>query len=113
MRRLIVAALLFVWASAAQAQHNAADLRSGTDLQEMCAPPPGGGTSQPNLFCSGYIRGIADATQDEGFIDVRTATNGKLMDVVRKYLADHPEDRKRSASKLVVMALMDVFPAKK
>lgn len=113
MRHLIVAVLLFVTGYAAQVQHNAADLRSGNDLQEMCAPPPSGGTSQPNLFCSGYIRGIADVTQDEGFIDIRSSTNGKLMDVVRKYLEDHPEDRKRSASKLVVMALMDVFPAKK
>jgi hypothetical protein len=112
MRHLIATALLFVSAYAAQAQHNAADMRNGNDLQEMCARPASGTISEPNLFCSGYIRGIADVTQDEGFIDIRTATNGKLMDVVRKYLADHPEHLKGSASNLVVMALMDVFPAK-
>jgi Rap1a immunity proteins len=66
----------------------------------------------PNVFCSGYIRGVADVNQALGLIDTRTATNRQLIDVIRKYLPDHPEERDLSAQWLVGAALAKAFPPK-
>jgi Rap1a immunity proteins len=121
-RHILAIGMLLLMGAATKAQDIANvgnSMRTGNDLMETCKPPVPGETNDeklghllPNVFCSGYIRGVADVNQAFGLIDIRTATNRQLIDIIWKYLADHPEDRDMSAQSLVGAALVKAFPAK-
>lgn len=61
----------------------------------------------------GYVTGVVDALSDIYFCPDSNVTKGQLLDIVGKYLADHPEDRAQPANVLIVSALSKVFPCKK
>jgi hypothetical protein len=82
----------------------------GNDLYGFCAS---GGFFQQ---CSGYIDAIPNAYSP---INASTAcepqsiANGQAVDVVRRYLATHPEQRYKPASSLVLVALAEAFPCRR
>ena len=71
-------------------------------------------------LCDGYILGIADAMMEEskigGFtacipVAVRTRSWARILNVVKQFLASHPEQRHLlSATNLVASALAEAFP---
>jgi hypothetical protein len=82
----------------------------GNDLYGFCA------SSGSFQKCSGYIDAIADAYSP---INAYTAcepqsiANGQAVDVVRRYLATHPEQRYKPAWSLVLVALAEAFPCRR
>jgi hypothetical protein len=90
-----------------------ADFRSGNELYTECAAA---GESQG--FCGGYIAAIADVGSKVPVADVMICpsakvTVGQVVDIVKQYLAVHPERRRFSASSLVANALADEFPCRR
>jgi len=85
---------------------------SGNMLLQECQDP----TAEP--LCSAYIVGSADAF--DGLQDVRLlprtfclgarVTTGQIIDVVKLYLGEHPEDRDQSGAGVVALALKERFP---
>ena len=70
-------------------------------------------------YCGGYVVGIVDtieSLQARGVLPADAlcipddVTKGQLVDVVGKYLADHPERRNAEAGGLVPEALGKAFP---
>lgn len=63
--------------------------------------------------CLNYIIGVADVlmTQNTNTMCLPgNAIEGQLMDVVKKYLSDHPETRQFTAMSEVQVALQNAFP---
>jgi hypothetical protein len=78
---------------------------TGNDLIEQC--------SQNQAFCLGYVAGVADALSASGAICApKPVTVGQDVAIVMKYLNDHPERRRYSASSLAAVALGEQFACK-
>jgi hypothetical protein len=89
---------------------------SGNTLLEECTR---GGGGVPSPYCSGYIHGASDAAQSTvralgkkngPFCLPRDASGSQIVDVVIKYLRDHPEERHYFAADEVTLALVAAFP---
>jgi hypothetical protein len=67
-------------------------------------------------FCLGYIAATSDVADALKKIDVCTpkgATIREVVDVVKKYLTDHPAERHYSAFDTIITSLREVFPCPK
>lgn len=111
--KLLLAAALISLCAPACAQSDVAALATGNNLYEACTGTQG--TAQ--LGCTGYIMGVADtlyALPSYTGKAVVCLPDGydlqQVKDVVVKYLGAHPEDRAKSASVLVISALLVAFP---
>jgi hypothetical protein len=60
-------------------------------------------------LCAGYVEGVADAQQGTLYGLSSKATTEQLVDVVFKYLGDHPERRHLGASSLIAVALQRAY----
>ncbi len=61
--------------------------------------------------CTGYIWGVADVLEaSKLYCPTEDSTNGEIVDIVTKYLTDHPETRDRYALRSVMAALSTAFP---
>ena len=88
---------------------------SGTNLHAWCLSAS---RAQQGL-CDGYIEGIADAMEESkttgGFTAcipaaVRIRRTAHVYEVVKRFLASHPERRHLSAIGLVANAFQEAFP---
>jgi hypothetical protein len=61
----------------------------------------------------GYIMGVNDMLRDVTACTPNDVTVRQLVDIIRKYLAEHPEQLHKGASKLIVEALSSTFPCRK
>jgi hypothetical protein len=80
----------------------------GNDLYGFCA-------SSASL-CGGYIDAIATEYGPlNAYIqcEPQSIANGQAVDVVRRYLATHPEQRYKPAWSLVLVALGEAFPCRR
>jgi len=95
--------------------HSYAAFQSGNSLYK--AMQTAGAFS--NGHAHGYIIGVADSfngIKQEGgdfFCIPKGATEGQLVDVVRAWIVNNPQQRHFSALSLISRALDDVFPCKK
>ena len=79
---------------------------TGDDLSSKC--------SINSPMCMGYIAGVSDIMSTDGDICLpNNATIQQIVDIVAKYLSDHPERRHYSASSEAGIALMQAFPCNK
>jgi Rap1a immunity proteins len=123
MRNLILAGLAILAVLSLSVPAVAADGLDGNKLYARCTGKEdvmGGKLGE--LYCFGYVRGIADA------IVIATATganlgkytacipteaqSGQLLDIVKNYLAAHPETRHFGAAYLTMIAFTEGFPCK-
>ena len=97
---------------------------TGSQLNIWC----NGSSPAYTSMCTGYILGSAealttmnnidssispDATQAKGFCPpYGKLTPDDVVDVVKKYLADNPQNRGEPASYLVLVAMSRAFPCK-
>jgi hypothetical protein len=120
MKRIILAALVGVLLAPSTAE---AVSKNGNELFSDCSAE---NATYSNGICMGYIVGVGDAVLDLqflGLIDARFSpicvprksgvTVGQMVDIVKKYLTDHPEFRHQGGGALVVQALRQAFPCKK
>jgi hypothetical protein len=70
-------------------------------------------------LCAGFVVGIADAMSNvtgvlgrRACIPLPAVPRGQVIDVVKRYLEQHPETRHDSAVSLVAQALSEAFPCK-
>jgi 2-methylcitrate dehydratase PrpD len=90
---------------------------TGNKLLEECE------ATEPfrQAFCLGYIMGVTDVDGMDGaaFPERRRTcvpedvTNGQLLDILVKYLKNHPEERHYSAAVLAIKAITKAFPCKR
>jgi hypothetical protein len=109
-----VVAALFL--AAVTAQINSSVFESGNELYDLCTS-----SSAVKLgACSGYIMGVSDAESvlatETGharlFCEPDSAVVRQDVDIVKRYLENHPELRHLSAASMVVFALQQAFPCK-
>ena len=62
-------------------------------------------------YFDGYVLGVLDLTQGRLCIAER-ATTGEVLQVVIKYLKDHPEELHLRASDVVIKAVQTAWPCK-
>jgi hypothetical protein len=82
----------------------------GNKLNWCCSSPAG---SPPEAECYGYVAGVADTNSGFSGGAYCMSTEVKLtqlVDSVKLYLRDHPEERHLLASDLVTSALSEKFP---
>ena len=68
-------------------------------------------------FCLAYVTGATDAWVDAQVVSKtkyfclpKNGTVGQIVDVVRKYLRDHPETRQYAADSEIEAAIQTAFP---
>jgi hypothetical protein len=115
MRRYAIGAALLLAAGHMLESEAGQHWLRGNELAESC----GTTQEQSSALCIGYVIGVADTMSDAGWnADAPTVKAcipqgvvvGQLVGVVRKYLADHPEQLHAQAMHLVVFALVKAFP---
>lgn len=129
MKRLFVLAVAIFWAtSLAQAdifcgttKHDnefplwnsgAGAFVSGNELYDWCTNPSTSNT------CYGYIEAAADiySNQNANTVCLPSGQAGvtaeEVVDVVKKYMTDHPETRHFTAISEILVALEEGFPCK-
>jgi hypothetical protein len=126
----IALALLFISTSLCPGQTATySSIEDGNSLAEFCkeSPKPTALETLHRGMCAGYIVGVKDA-EETTKISLRAAnmedkrrltfcvdqrvTNGQLLDVVNKFLKDHPEVLHLSAAMIIDGALARSFPCK-
>jgi len=63
-------------------------------------------------FYDGYVLGIFDAYYNILFCPPINIKSGQVLDIVLKYLQNHPEIRNKPADYIVIKALQEVWPCK-
>ena len=64
-------------------------------------------------YCSGYVSALADVYVETRLIcPTPGVTYGQYIDIVIKYLVDHPESRNQEADGLLLLAFQGAFPCK-
>lgn len=61
----------------------------------------------------GYVTGVVDSFQLQGYCPPEQLTNGQTGSIVLKWLEDNPERWTENGSTLVLEALQKAFPCKK
>jgi len=122
MRRLLAAGAVIAAMMSISAVARA-DFATGNTLYDKCVAPEG---SAELLYCAVYVSAISDAARGGvshdgvagpgvwGFKECspETATARQLVDIVKRYLVTHPENRHFGASVVVAAALAEAFPCK-
>jgi hypothetical protein len=89
---------------------NAGEVRTGNDFLATC------GQAKVE-FCSAYVTAIHDAAlfwadsfdKPPPFCLPRTSTDDEVVEVVLRYLGDHPEARHKPAISSILPALVEAF----
>jgi hypothetical protein len=114
------AVVILVLTAFAQPSYAVSSRLTGNELFDICKF---GQEDSRGGLCAGYIMGVIDGMLNEiddaksmgsnippeFCIDVN-ATNEQTVDIVKKFLVDHPDFRHFSAASLVTLALMGPFP---
>ena len=83
---------------------------SGNKIFADCSAP---NSSAQRSICLGYIAGMADALEiAKLWCPPEGVTVGQTVDIVMKYLREHPEERHLTASGEGGLALAIAFPCK-
>jgi hypothetical protein len=114
MRRAVLAVMLLLCSTAASADESGRPRvwTSGTELMALC----GQVLDQFSTgACMGYVVAAAEIADSGHLKSYRSCipkdvTKGHLQDVVRKYLAKHPEQLEFIGYQVAVVALVEAFP---
>ena len=104
MKRLIAVAL----GLAALPTTAHAEWVNGNELYQWCSSQK----YDDYYKCASYTLGVIDASQFDGKgLNVPSnSTRGQVVDVLKKYLQDHPESRNLPASWLVGVSVISAWP---
>ncbi len=113
LTRFLIAVLVVLCLSVTPVR---ADRIDGNWLHQVCHD---GNDPQAPTACSSYITGLSDASHPAiatnllgltGYCRPEGVTRGQIMDIVKKYLAGHPEERHLPAVVLYYHAIIEAFP---
>ena len=87
---------------------------SGADLTDRCGTMEQFSAGE----CAGYVVAVAEITESGYLKGYRSCiparvNKGQLTDIVRKYIAKHPEYQQSVGYQVVVIALVESFPCEK
>lgn len=114
MKRLLIASVILGSQALPSVAHST--FTSGNELYEQCTVEKG-----TNLYftkmaeCRGYVMGFVDLMEDMQTVNKMSsclpvgATAGQIVDVVVKYLREHPELRALPGSTMVFLSLKSAF----
>jgi hypothetical protein len=109
MRRFLLLALVVLVVAGSS---SAWGTSRGNDLYKWCSDDH----PQAQGLCMGYINGMAhemEAEAHRGQICLpENSMFSQVMDVVKNYLRDHPDNRHKGTPELVRNALIIAFPCK-
>lgn len=88
----------------------AGSFNNGNELHTRCSE-----NGFAEGYCFGYIAGISDVLSNAAIGDFnacqpKDVTVQQVVDVVKKYLKENPQDRHFTANSLVAYALSEAFP---
>lgn len=115
-KALILIGLLMVASEYADADNKTIPAYNvGSDIYDFCRNDDNRYSSG---MCLGFIEGVSDTTQALQIEDnacyflfpAGPVRADQLVDIVRRYLADHPEKRQLNAATLVINALQTAWP---
>ncbi|MHC9247754.1 Rap1a/Tai family immunity protein [Aeromonas jandaei] len=93
--------------------NSAGEFSVGNDLYSICSTKKGDEFYYMNSSeCRGYITGVSDALSGYTFCIPSGVTVGQDVDIVMRYLSEHPESRHINAAELIARALYESFPCK-
>ena len=113
MKKLFAAAVLIWLAVSASASAQIKVFNTGNDLANNCAELDE--SSYPSGYCMGFIGSVADIIGNFEIFGWKAClpaqvTKGQVVDVVRQFLNDNPQDLHLAAAGLVARALAEAFP---
>jgi Ssp1 endopeptidase immunity protein Rap1a len=115
LRRIVVTLVVLLLAHPAAADRPKPHTwTSGADLSDRCGTMEQFSAGE----CAGYVVGVAEITESGYLKGYRSCiparvNKGQLTDVVRKYIAKHPEYQQSVGYQVVVVALVESFPCEK
>ena len=65
-----------------------------------------------NAYYIGYVNAIGDTYNGIFFCPPKNVRLGQILDIVFRYLQNHPESRNKPAYEIVTKALKEVWPCK-
>jgi hypothetical protein len=112
MKYVLAVAILLLASTPTKAQKLSPT--TGNELLEWCQS----GDTWATGRCLGYIIGVADLQtmvkktlpENRQSCIAEGVTAGQILEVVTKYLNQHPEERHFNASVLIVKAIAEAFP---
>lgn len=112
MRRLTTVIAAMATLGMASPAFAAPEPTTGNTLHGWCS------NESLKLGCLGYIMGAADGlsyanNEKRAYCLPASVTAGQVMDVVKRFMIEHPEERHRSAAEVVLIGLMMGFPCSK
>jgi len=115
MKQMVMFLLLVLYSGVFFAGTRGITYLDGNKLLKACELEDAGISFEYGANCSGYIVGVADASQGkswDGFPYCKPAavTRGQLVKIVTKWLNNHPEELHNAAHTLVQVALLNAFP---
>lgn len=124
MRAILIGAML-VATTIVPANAQGTNQHDGNDLLDLCSNIKRvRGSSNPEILlkagtCVGYIRGIMHSIPNTNYLSGRNficmptgVQTIQAIDIVIKYLNDHPERRHLHQSELALHALWQAFPCR-
>jgi hypothetical protein len=102
MRAILMSVAL---ATASIPHHAKADFYDGNELFSHCI----GETYSERSRCQGYVAGVWDSSDFDKVCPAPNVRLGQIVDVVKNYLRDRPEDRHFAAESLAVAAFEKAF----
>ena len=64
------------------------------------------------VFCTGYVEGTVDAQNGVAYNVPNGVLLRQLVDIIYKYLMDHPEERELAAASLILRAMVTTYGKK-
>ncbi|MBT4564150.1 MAG: hypothetical protein HOA08_09985 [Rhodospirillaceae bacterium] len=107
----LVMTLLFLPSTVAAARN--AHQQDANALYKYCG---GGANTWNESYCFRYVTSVLERAKEEGrplpACQPKGASKGQVVDAIRAWLADHPEEQPGSAENLIAKALMRIWPCK-
>lgn len=85
---------------------------SGNQLHAICQDTSATGRTACQFYVTGALDMLFDQKGANSPCFPTTANREQAADIVRKYLADHPEERHFTMASLVRAAIYEAFPCK-
>lgn len=105
---LFLSGYLFTFGNPAHAEFN-----SGKDLMVYLQNYVDNESSFDSGYAMGYIIGVVDtAIHGELISEPHNTSQDKIIQIVIKYMKNHPEEMDASADYCIIMALREVWPHK-
>ena len=108
MKKTILLTFIFGACIFSIAGDQVAAFKNGNDIYSMLLED----STFSRAYGDGYVIGVHDAFNGEYFSSPKGVTQIQIIDIVKKYFEENPEQRHYGAAQTIVVALHNAFPKK-